>query len=482
MGVIVVFSLVDYSYAQTNHILDFVVFNRTDLSHSPDRMTIQLGDTITFPITNHYHTYANNVIIHDDYWYMFGGHGKNHTSTITPSRIGEYILYSGQAANFINLTVNGVNSTIPKIQYTSNQTVTMHYDQHEVNLTLSLVSTDKPNDRIWAEWSSNIMENCNEGEGYIIQLEIPGHETPKINNPPYPRTYWMPGFHPHCSEIYEREGRNNYSSYLSHKNHYKLPDEIKVTIHKSKYSINGTIPHSHYYMPKHFILEKITESNIQPVEHKHSNTTNNIQNNIRIDVTEIDTVKNEWINKFNQCKDDKNLIEIQFNTISSELNQTKTELSDLQTRYNTLESQYDILQSQHSTTLSTLSDLQSQYDILQNKADKLQNKADLKIERKDLWKERYNTCYDKKENFKTQLETTTQELNQYKLDIVDNENQCTQLLEDHETQITTLQGNLTNANFEIEKLKQEKADLIKQFEEVETELIDAQNRIKELES
>ena len=145
----------------------------------------------------------------------------------------------------------------------------------------------------------------------------------------------------------------------------------------------------------------------------------------------------------------------------------ESQLSDLQSRYNTIELQYNNLQIQH--------------DTLQTKTDKLKNKTDTKIERKDLWKERWNTCFENKENIKTQLDTTTQELNQYKLDIVDNENQCTQLLNDHETQITTLQGNLTNANFEIDKLKQEKADLTKQFEDVETELADAQERIRELE-
>ena len=119
---------------------------------------------------------------------------------------------------------------------------------------------------------------------------------------------------------------------------------------------------------------------------------------------------------------------------------------------------------------------------------KLKEKTNDKIERKNLWKERYNTCYDKKENIKAQLETTTLEFNQYKLDVIDEQNQHNQLLEDHETQITTLesnynllQQNLTDAEFTINKLKQEKAELTKQFEEVETELSDAQERIKELE-
>ena len=142
-------------------------------------------------------------------------------------------------------------------------------------------------------------------------------------------------------------------------------------------------------------------------------------------------------------------------------------------------------------------------DELESKLDNQKDKVNDKIEQKNKWKERYNTCFDKKENFKLEIANITTELNQcneskstletqlnqYKLDNVDNENQCTQLLEDHEIQITRLesnynllQQNLTNAEFTIEKLKQEKAQLIKQFEEVETELADAKQRIKELES
>ena len=101
---------------------------------------------------------------------------------------------------------------------------------------------------------------------------------------------------------------------------------------------------------------------------------------------------------------------------------------------------------------------------------KLESKLDTKTEVKNKWKDRYNICFDKKENLKSKIENITSEFNQYKLDMVDNENQYTQLLQDHETQITNLQGNLTNANFEIDKLKQEKADLIKQVETLESQL------------
>ena len=165
-----------------------------------------------------------------------------------------------------------------------------------------------------------------------------------------------------------------------------------------------------------------------------------------------------------------NDLQTRYNNLQSQPRSNSTELTDLQTRYNTLETQYNTLQTQHSTTLSTLSDLQSQYNTLQTKADKLKDKKDLKIERKDLWKERWNTCFENKENIKTQLETTTQELNQYKLDIVNEQNQYNQMLNDHETQITTLQGNITEYKLTIEKLKQEKADLIKKVETLETQL------------
>ena len=79
------------------------------------------------------------------------------------------------------------------------------------------------------------------------------------------------------------------------------------------------------------------------------------------------------------------------------------------------------------------------------------------------WKERYNTCFDKKENLKTVRDTYKSELSEL------------------QSNFDILQSNLTNANFEIDKLKQEKADLTKQFEDVETELADAQERIRELE-
>ena len=138
---------------------------------------------------------------------------------------------------------------------------------------------------------------------------------------------------------------------------------------------------------------------------------------------------------------------------------------------------------------------ESQINTLETQLDKQKAKIDKKIEEKMLWKERYNTCYDKKENFKTKLNqcnesksTLETQLNQYKLDNVDNENQCTQLLEDHETQITNLESkynllleNNTDSQFTIEKLKQEKANLTKQVEELETDNQDLQQRIKELE-
>ena len=68
------------------------------------------------------------------------------------------------------------------------------------------------------------------------------------------------------------------------------------------------------------------------------------------------------------------------------------------------------------------------------------------------WKERYNTCYDKKENLKTVRDTYKSELSEL------------------QSNFDILQSNLTNANFEIDKLKQEKADLIKQVETLETQL------------
>ena len=68
------------------------------------------------------------------------------------------------------------------------------------------------------------------------------------------------------------------------------------------------------------------------------------------------------------------------------------------------------------------------------------------------WKERYNTCYDKKENLKTVRDTYKSELSEL------------------QSNFDILQSNLTNANFEIDKLKQEKAQLIKQVETLETQL------------
>ena len=77
----------------------------------------------------------------------------------------------------------------------------------------------------------------------------------------------------------------------------------------------------------------------------------------------------------------------------------------------------------------------------------------------DIWKERYNTCYDKKENLKTVRDTYKSELN-----ILQSNN--TEL----NSQLSIYKQNLTNANFEIDKLKQEKADLIKKVETLETQL------------
>ena len=82
---------------------------------------------------------------------------------------------------------------------------------------------------------------------------------------------------------------------------------------------------------------------------------------------------------------------------------------------------------------------------IESKLDKQKDKLNDKIEQKNKWKERYNTCFDKKENFKTELS-------------------------DLESRFNILQTNMTNTNFEIDKLKQEKANLIKQVETLETQL------------
>ena len=177
-----------------------------------------------------------------------------------------------------------------------------------------------------------------------------------------------------------------------------------------------------------------------------------------------------------------NDLQIRYNNLQSQPRSNPTKLTDLQIRYNTLETQYNDLQTQHNT--------------LQTKTDDLMNKVNTKSDTKNTWKERYKICFDKKEILKTKIENTTQELNQckadkttleselnqYKLDIVYNKNQCTQLLNDHETQITTLQGNITEYKFTIEKLKQEKADLIKQVEELEANNQDLQQRLDDLEN
>ena len=81
----------------------------------------------------------------------------------------------------------------------------------------------------------------------------------------------------------------------------------------------------------------------------------------------------------------------------------------------------------------------------------------------DRLEKRYNTCFENKENIKTERDSYQSELSEL------------------QSSFDILQSNNTEYKFTVEKLKQEKADLIKQFEEVETELIDAQNRIKELE-
>ena len=127
---------------------------------------------------------------------------------------------------------------------------------------------------------------------------------------------------------------------------------------------------------------------------------------------------------------------------------------------------------------------------------KLKEKTNDKIDRKNLWKERYNTCFENKENFKTELselqsnfDETQQELstyegmyntletqlNQYKLDIVDKENEYTQLLNDHETQLESYRQQITNHTTTITE-KQDEIDQLKQ------QLLEAENRIRELEN
>ena len=71
---------------------------------------------------------------------------------------------------------------------------------------------------------------------------------------------------------------------------------------------------------------------------------------------------------------------------------------------------------------------------------------DTKIEQKiDNLKEQYNTCFDEKETIKNDLSI-------------------------HKEKFDILRTDYINTNFEIEKLKQEKADLIKKFKTLETQL------------
>ena len=160
---------------------------------------------------------------------------------------------------------------------------------------------------------------------------------------------------------------------------------------------------------------------------------------------------------------------------------------------------------------------QLEVNVVESKESKLEFKLDKKSELKDKWKERYNTCNDKKENFKTELNNTKTELselqltynatksdydelwieyersadmyyelsdkhdnletelNQCKLDIVDKENEYIQLLNDHETQLESYKQQITNHTTTITE-KQDEIDQLKQ------QLLEAENRIRELES
>ena len=96
---------------------------------------------------------------------------------------------------------------------------------------------------------------------------------------------------------------------------------------------------------------------------------------------------------------------------------------------------------------------------LKEKLDNQKDKLNDKIEQKNKWKERYNTCFDNKENFKTELS-----------ELQSNFDETQQELSTYEGMYNTLETVYNESLFTIEKLKQEKADLIKKVETLETQL------------
>ena len=124
--------------------------------------------------------------------------------------------------------------------------------------------------------------------------------------------------------------------------------------------------------------------------------------------------------------------------------------------------------------------IKSETNYLENEQNEYETKLDKQKNKMNKWKERYNTCFDKKETIKTELSDLRSSFNVTQFDYETTKQELVNLetrfniLQSNNTeslnQLAIYKQNLTNANFEIEKLKQEKADLIKKVETLETQL------------